>query len=419
MIKTEVSKKIIPYRVTTVAVEMNLKLEKIVGQILSIPTMYDTNIFRDGNTSSVLFISSHHYSPTQLQIPRAFAEFDFQTDCLIVDTVSAYDFLNMTDTEKYRLSNYSIILVGFINCIPENILSNIINSVGSQLLYVFGDRLVDSLEIGDYTTRYLSDMQYSIKTDSASGDLVSSKKRMSSLIKKLRESKYTTGGKDDAFDGVTIKNDISIYSSEIDSYLKDGGYVVVPKRFIATTNSLIYGDTDIGPHIGATVFNLVPYVYQTNDVKLIIPPMTPITVINVGQMYESNGILIKTVDMMCDINGINNVLMGVPVNYTSYLLQFDPNMQISNLEEYKYILYNAKSTSYGESNHDFNFMYISPYRLMSSTYIKYCEPDNLLCCIESITRSDLYSQDTSYFNSVCRVTNSLNLRFNYEFNEVV
>lgn len=419
MIKNEVSKKIIPYRVTSVSCEMNLKLEKVVGQILSIMTMYDNNIFRDGNASSVLVISSHHYNNMTMEIPATFTTFNFNADMLTVNTMSAYSFINMSDSDRHLLNNYSVIIVGFINCIPEAILSNILNSVSYQLVYAFGDRLVDSPEIGDYAKRILSTSQFDIKTDSSSNDLVTTKKRMSSLVKKLRETRYTTNGVDDEFDSVTIRNVPDIYTGEIESHLRDGGYVIVPKRFLAQINSILLADTDVGPYVGATVFNLTPYVYQTDDKKLIVPPMTPITIVNVGDTFESNGGLIKIIDMMCDINGVNNVLMGVPVNMTSYLLQFEPNMQISNIDEYKYILSNASTTSYSESMHDFNFMYISPFRLTSSNYIKYCEPDRLLCYIESIVRSDLYSQDTSYFNSVCRVKGSIDLRFNYEFDEVI
>ena len=419
MFKSEVSKKIIPYRVTTVSCEMNLKLEKIVGQILSIMTMYDNSIFRNGDVSPVLFISSHHYHSTAIDVRPEYVTFEMHADGLLVDTMSAYDFINLTDADRHRLSRYSIIIIGFINCIPEAILANIINGLSYQLIYTFGDRLVDSPELGEYAQRMLSTCQFDIRTDSSSDDLVTSKKRLSSLVKKLRERKYSTNGNDDNFDGAAIRNVTDIYTGDVETYLRDGGFVVVPKRFLAQINSIILADTNVGPRVGSTVFNLVPYVYQTDDRKLIIPPMTPITIINVGDTYDSNGGLIKILDIMCDINGVNNVMMGVPVNYTSYLLQFDPNMQINNIEEYKYILSNAQATSYGEGNHDFNFMYIAPYRLMSSNYIKYTEPDNLLCYIESIARSDLYSQDTSYFNSVCRVRNNLNLMFNYEFNSVV
>ena len=419
MIKNEVTKKIIPYRATVVSCEMNLKLEKIVGQILSIMATYDTSVFRDGNTSSVLFISSHIYSNTKIQIPKLFVNFDFPGDYLTVDAMSAYNFLNMNNFDKSKLTNHSVIILGFLNCIPETVLFTIVNNISSQLMYVFGDRLVDSPELGEYAQRYLANVQYDIRTDSSSGDLVSTKKRMSSLVKKLRESKYTTNGNDEAFDGVTIRNNTDIPTGEIEAYLRDGGYVVVPKRFLAQINSIIYGDTDVGPHVGSTVYNLTPYIYQNDDMRLIVPPGTPITIINVGETYEVSGGLIKTIDMMYDINGVNNVLMGVPVNMTSYLLSFDPNMQIGNIDEYNYILSNIQNTSYNESVHDFNFMYIAPFRLMSSNYIKYMEPNNLLCYIESIVRSDLYSKDTSYFNSVCRVRDILDLRFNFEFNEVV
>lgn len=419
MIKNEINKKIIPYRVTAVAVEMNLKLEKIVGQILSIMTTYDSSIFRDGNTSSVLFISSHIYNKIEIEVPKSFTTFDFPGDTLTIKAMSAYEFLNMSDTDRNILNSFSVILIGFVNCIPEVIMSNILNSITYQLVYIFGDRLIDSPELGEYAQRMISAPQFSIKTDSSAGDLVTSKKRMSSLIKKMRESKFVTSGNDEAFDGVTIKHGHDINTSEIESFLKHGGTVVVPRRFIADVNSIILRDTNVGPAVGATVYNLVPYVYYIDGKKLIIPPITPITIVRIGNTYESNGALITLMDMMCDINGINNVMMGVAVNMTSYLLSFNPNMQIANMDEYNYILSNMRNTSYNESIHDFNFMYITPFRLMSSNYIKYSEPEHLLCYIESIVRSDLYSQDTSYFGSVCRVRGTIDLRFNYEFNEVL
>lgn len=414
-----------------VNVPMNTQIHKIVAEIFELNFSkyfykYNMNISLD----DILFISDSN-TKNFIDIPRSyFEEFDKLSKglgnnddrILSIPSINAYMFDDKSYAKKVLEDHNrpSLIIIGFINNIPEHVYNNILDVFGRTKMFVFGDELVPSAEFGDYHNRILTNSEYSI-SHSYSDYRVSLHKKINSLMTKLRDKKTQNTTVIPMSTSVVkrrIETDIDI------NYIQeklDGGYnIVVPRRLLPQINSRIknsFGDSsEITCNVGDTFYTRFPFVtLDSEDNPIVIPPLSKVTV-SISNDAETNRdgrrIILRNL-IITKPNGSKVDLDNVPIDFTGYLMQFDENEHIDNYDDFNDILDNEDPIYFNPST-----MSIIPHRIFSYVEQKYIPTFSMLVYLENFETEVAFKNRSLWFQDMFNVVDELEVIVSTKFNEL-
>ena len=419
-------------RFSVYQVELNSMNEIALAHILAHAySIVDTHI-DDIEFDDVLFITDT--TPTDLLLESS----DFKEAGVTMQrsnfpkrirTTSAYNFNNITDEHQAYKAGVNLVVVGFINTIPEHIFSNIMELFGRGVNYaVFGDSIVDAPESNSYFMRYLTNSSVSVRLD-YDNCRISDKKKINNTLSKLRKdlnnlSEITSSN----YVSLTSLNTIDIPT--IANYLEDKtleheylvNTVVVPKRFYGKVNSLYYrfmtSKSSLDLTIGDSFYVKHHWTVEQNKNKYVIPPLTKITILQIGRQAFIQGHRCYLCDLAIeDPSGEGKPLIvnSAAIDFTDYISNFSRDDHPENWDDFEDLL---KNVDYYQRIHDSDILKIIFAPILNSDMTKYYRPvGKTLAYIEMIERS-YYSSDTNWYKLFAHTIDKIDIIFSDEFTDI-
>lgn len=413
-------------RFTAVDVDFNTMPEIVLAHILAHAyCIADTHI-EDIEFDDVLFISDTYISNNTLLLESN----DFKEAGVTIQRSNfpkrvkcchAHEFNELNDDLMTYKDGFNLIVIGYINTIPEHIFTNIQNFFGSHINYVvFGDPIIDAPEHNSYFMRYLTNSSVSIRLDY---DLYrkSDKKKINNTLFKLRRDVTDTTD-------ITTSNNVSVTStstiniSDIVDFLNSKyNLVVVPKRLHPKINSLVYqfitsrSSLDLQP--GDKYILKTTWTCVQDGKRYVIPPLTTVRILKIyNQLFiQNHRCFICDVSVEDDNNNfmiINNAV----IDFTDYLFEFDASQHPENLEDYDDIVRNINQ--FNSSIHDSSIMKIMFTGCVTSDMMKYYPSRATRAYIETIGRDAYYTTDFNWYKIFCNTTEFMDIVFTQEFIEI-
>jgi len=426
----EISEKIsINKTVNVVLCEMNTKVEKIVADILVTLHHIDPNVFLNG-VSNILFITSESHDAKETTIDLKYFDEKIFTTAPKIPTVSAYKIDIEGGISSRFFQSYEIIIMGFFNCMSENIYSTVRNKNTGKKIFLFLDNLIDAPEYNNDFTRYSvnANMLMSHVSDEFR---LSEKKRLNVFLGRLRKQNVDFSQMNQIPSMVSLSYGKSISTKLIDSFLSDHptGLVVVPRRFLSYVNSYFKEDNSLDFNPGDLLYNKYPYVFESKNKGQVItiPAMSKIEIIKPGPdiVLELDGY--ETIGRKCDIKITYEteeyekhiLVYDAVIDFLSYLLNFDPESHPDSMEYFEKITSIIPQMNFREHNKDSTILTLVPYRIVSSDIPKYVTVDSILSFIETMERDIMYVTDSSYYKHFCKVKNYVEVVYSEEFTDFV
>lgn len=412
-------------------VPMNTQIHKIVAELFEINySKYFSKIDMQISLDDVLFISDS-ITRKFIDIPSSyFEEFTelsekFQSvsdQILSIPTVNAYIFESMEYVEKvFENSNRpSLIILGFINNIPKHIMDNILNVFGRTKIYMFGDEIITSPELGDHFNNMLTNSEYVLSL-SYSDYKNSIQKKLNSTLHKLRD-KRTQNMSVIPTGQTTIRKRIEdeIVMDNIQDALEAGSNIVVPRRLVTSINSRIrnmFGSSStISLDAGEIFYTRFPFVTLVNDNPIVIPPGSKVSVqiSNDAETFnEGRRIMLRNVSVKLPGSKYKIDLVNVPIDFTGYLMQFDENEHIGNYEDFNELTEYDDPLYFNPST-----MSIMPHLIYTSIEQKYIEACSLVVYLENLDLDPIYRNRALWFQEMFGATDELEIIISSRFNEL-
>ena len=413
-------------RFTAVDVEFNTMPEIVMAHILAHAySIADTHI-EDIEFDDVLFISdtkiendillleSNDFREAGVTIQRS--NFPKRVRCC-----NAYEFNELNeDIMNYR-EGVNLIVIGYMNTIPERIFTNIQNFFGSHVNYViFGDPIIDAPEHNSYFMRYLTNSSVSIKLE-YDQYRKSNKKKINNTLFKLRRDMTDTSD-------ITISNNVAVSSthviniSDIAAFLDEpNNLVVVPKRLHPKINSMLYqfihSRSKLDLEVGDTYLLKYTWTCKQGENRYVVPPLTTVRIMSIyNQLFIQNHRCFVCDVSLEDQNGNFVIMNEVVIDFTDYLLEFDSHQHPENLEDYDDIVRNINQ--FNSTIHDSSVMKIMFAGCINSDMIKYYPSKSTRAYIETIGRDAYYTTDFNWYKIFCNTTELIDIIFTQEFSEI-
>lgn len=413
---------------TAVLTNMNVKVEKIIADILDVIFTEDSNRY-NANFSNILYLTSENID--SLSIDEKYFELlnNFNlTFPIKIDTCPAYA-VESPDFKKNFFSEYDIIILGFINNISENIFNIVKSRATGKKIYIFGDAITNSPEHNNYYMRHLTSASMVQQIKDFDNDFrISDKKRLNIALRKLRKDTIDLSSEiKEIHNTLKIEYNDTIDTNVISEFLdaNESSLVVVPKRFLPKLNSALYYSTFASPHIefreGDTYYTKYPYTF-TNEQGFIIvvPALSQITILNnkSGVYVENHRCNICDISIQyTDSKGMiqKEMLMNVAIDLSAFLLNFNIDDHPDNASEYEEIINNLDDYNEFSVKLDSTILSLVPFRILNSETAKYNTVKSVLSYIELIEKDIMYISDTSYFKHFTKVTDFIHIIYTDEF----
>lgn len=413
-------------RFTAVDVEFNTMPEIVLAHILAHAySIADTHI-EDIEFDDVLYIADTHIQNGTLLLESN----DFREAGVTIQRSNfpkrvrcchAFEFNELNeDILPYR-EGVNLVVIGYINTIPEHIFTNIQNFFGSSVNYVvFGDPIIDAPEHNSYFMRYLTNSSVSIRLDYDSYRK-SDKKKINNTLFKLRRDVTDTSD-------ITASNHVSITSSssisipDIANFLNSReNLVVVPKRLYPKIQSMLYqyitsrSLLDLQP--GDVYLLKNTWTCKQGNIRYVVPPLTTVRIMKIyNQVFIQNHRCFVCDVSLEDPNGQFVLMNNVVIDFTDYLFDFDARQHPENLEDYDDIVRNINQ--FNTTIHDSSVMKIMFSGCITSDMIKYYPSKATRAYIETIGRDAYYTTDFNWYKIFCNTTELMDIVFTQEFIEI-
>ena len=410
-------------------VEFNTMFEIALAHILAHAyAIADTHI-EDIEFDDVLFISDRSLDRCTLLESNDFKEAGVTMQRSNfpkrVKTVSAYEFNELTDDLAGYKEGVNLVIIGFINTIPEHIFNNIIQFFGRGVNFViFGDPIIDAPEHNSYFTRYLTNASVSVRLEYDDYRISGVKKINNTLFKLRRDVTSLTE--------ITASNHVSMNSRTTFSlenmrhYMfdhEDGelNTIVVPKRWYSIVSSSLYeyvrSRSSLDFQVGDEFYVKYTWIFEQDDHKYIIPPMTKITILQIfNQLFVQKhrcfvcDILVKTEDQ--DV-----IVRNAVIDFTDYMFNFDSSKHPENIEDFEDILNNINV--FNQHIYDATVLKVVFAPVLTSDMCKYCYPTTAtFAWIETIERDAYYSSDFNWYKIFCNTTRNIDIVVSDEFTDI-
>lgn len=406
-------------------VDFNMIPEAIVSHILSHSYGIGDTHIDDIEFDDVLFISDRHINGNNLLLESN----DFREAGVTmqrsnfpkrVRTCHATIFDEITDETADMFQDVNLVIIGFVNIIPEHICNNILNFIGNKISVVlFGDSLIDSPEHNNYFMKHLTNASLSIKIDYDNYRL-SDKKKINNTLFKLRKDVQNLSD-------ITNSNHVSVTSSNViniadvtNQLLSNNATVILPKRHYAHVNGLVYQNitsrTKLDFQPGDVFLTKFPWLVEEDGKKYIIPPLVTVRIMLVKNQLFINNHRCFVCDVVVEKDSAAVLIAhNVVIDFTDYILNFDSELFPDNLEDYEDIM---KFNQFESHLHDSKILKVMFSKCVSSDMPKYFDSDNTVSYIETIERDSFYHTDFNWYKMFARTKENINIIVTDEFIDV-
>lgn len=409
---------------TAMDADLNMMREIVVTHALSHAYAICDSHIDNIEFDDVLYISDVHIPNNTLLLEST----DFRETGV---TMSRSNFPKRVSTMHYAIfnditdnpaleglrENVNLLIVGFVNTIPEHIFNNIMEVFGSQpSVIIFGDPLVDSPENNNYFMKYMTNTSIGVSLDYDNYRL-SDKKKINNTLLKLRKDISNLGDITNSnYVSLRMANDI-VVNDVVDELLQKGASVVLPKVHYAKVNSLVYSyitsrnRLDFEP--GDTFLVRYPWLAMANDTVYIIPPMTVVKIMMIHNQIFINSHRCFVCDIVIENDNGNPLLIkSAIIDFTDYIMNYDPTMFPENMEDFEDILkYNLFDTQI----HDAHVLKVLFCKTLTPDMAKYYDSDVTTAYIETIDRDVMYPSDFNWYKIFARTKENINIIVADEF----
>lgn len=417
-------------RFVVVDVEFNTMFEIALAHILSHAySITDTHI-DDIEFDDVLFISDRTLPDYLLLESNDFKEAGVTMQRSNfpkrVRTLNAYNFNELGDHLEPFSEGINLIVLGFINTIPEHIFDNIMSFFGRGVNYaIFGDPLIDAPEYNSYFMRYLTNASVSVRLDYDSYR-ASDKKKINNTLSKLRKdvsslSEITASN----YVSISCIDDVSI--NRIEEYLEQDNKkntVIIPKRLYGTVSSKLYerkfGRSSLDFRPGDIYLTKFHWTFKQDGNMYVVPPLTRI---EIAQIYNQLFVMEHRC-FVCDLSVLYDDREPVYVkqavlDFTDFLFNFDSGQHPENIEDFEEIMNNINV--FGNNTiQDSSVLKIMFTPVIISDMAKYySNTENTMSYIETIERDSYYTSDFSWYKHFCNTINQIDIVTSDEFIDVL
>lgn len=413
-------------RFAVIDVEFNTMFEIALAHILAHTySIADTHI-EDIEFDDVLFISDRPTEKYLLLESNDFKEAGVTMQRSNfpkrVRAVSAYEFNEVNDDlEKYRDGN-NLIIIGFVNTIPEHIFNNIVNFFGRMVNFaVFGDPIIDAPEHNSYFTRYLTNASISVKLE-YDDYRISDIKKINNTLFKLRKD-VTSVSDITASNHVHFSSCTDICVTDINEFLEKDpkNVVVVPKRWYSLVNSFLFefatSRSSLDFQMGDIYYTKYPWIFEEKDEKFAIPPLTKITILNIYNQLFVQKHRCFICDILLEYNGDKKIVQNTVIDFTDYMFNFDASRHPENMEDFDDMVQNINV--FNQHIYDSSVLKILFKPVLTSDMSKYAfNVDSITAYIETIERDSYYNNDFNWYKIFCNTLKDINVVTSDEFVDV-
>lgn len=411
-------------RFTAVDADFNIMLETIVTHILTQQYELNTTHVKDIEFDDVLFISDRYVNGRCLLLESN----DFKESGVTIErnnfpkrvnSCHAYEFNTIDEELRELSSNINLVIIGFVNTIPEHIMTNIFEIFANSNIVVFGDPLVDAPEHNNYFMKYLTNASVAVKLEYDSYR-ISDKKKINNTLFKLKKD-------NNDINDITISNNVSVNTNSyvdtslIEEYLfQPSSSVVLPKRLYATVNSIVYqnltSNVKLDFQAGDVFLSKLPWCFTQNNMKYVIPPLTKIRIMCIYNQVFIDNHRCFVCDVSVEKDNMNALLVNKAIiDFTDYLLNFDPKYFPDNNEDYEEII---KFDQFNSKIHDGTILKVLFSRCFTTDMVKYYDTERTLAFIETIERNPTFSSDFNWYKIFARTTESIDIIASDEFIDI-
>lgn len=404
-----------------VTCHLNMDVKIIIANIIETIFMKYINRGIKVDFNDILFITDRcdeTLSNSELTIPTKLlgdsAKY-VKNRNIFIETRNALEFLNKEDSENYvdsRKYMPTLVILGFINNIPEEVFYNIDHSFRRTKLVTFGDTKIESGELENYYKKFLTSSEYFI--DLAYHEHRNSEiKKINNTLDKFRDSKNGIN-KITSSANITKTQSNELDMDLIEDSLEDGCTVVVPKRLSPSINSRLRATSaasdilEIEPNV--VYYTRFPFMANNGKEKVFIPPLTEV---KIAQYYQTstyrNGRRYILRTCVFFIDGEEIVLKDIPIDFSSFILNFDPDEHAENYEDFEEI----EDTSI---IYDPFTLQLLPNKIVTEIEQKYFKSRDLTLFIETFEFETQYVS-SCWYSQCCNVLESLNIIYSNYFDE--
>lgn len=415
-------------RFTAVDVEFNTMREIVLAHILAHSYQIADTHIEDIEFDDVLYISDKHIENRTLLLEsndfrEAGVTMARQNFPKRVRTCHAYEFNELSeDLLPYR-EGINLIVIGYINTIPEHIFENIKNFFGSTMnIVIFGDPLVDAPENNSYFMPYLSNASVTIKLEYDSYRK-SDKKKINNTLIKLRKDVTSLVDITNS-NHVNVKTTSVIDVDSIIDYINNfNNLVVLPKRFYAIVNSRIFQSatqrSNLNFEVGDQFILKHTWTFKQDGKNYVVPPLVLIRLMNIKGELNISGHRCIVCDVSVKDPNTDNppmLVMDAVIDYTDYLFSFDQSQHPDNMEDYNDIV--ANINRFNSIIHDSSVAKVMFCNCVTSDMAKYYDSKYTLAYIETIERDGYYSSDFNWYKIFCNTLDGIDIVVTDEFTDV-
>lgn len=415
-------------RFAVVDVEFNTMFEIVLAHILAHSyAIADTHI-EDIEFDDVLFISDRPVPQHLLLESNDFKEAGVTMQRSNfpkrVKTCSAYEFNEITDRlYNYREGNH-LIVIGYVNTIPEHIFTNIITFFGRGVNFaVFGDPIIDAPEHNSYFMRYLTNASIGIRLE-YDDYRISDKKKINNTLFKLRKDVSS-------LTEITASNHVNISGTDvidiglISEYLNTDddtiNGVIVPKRLYSKVSSALYqyknSKSSLDFNIGDIYYTKFNWVFEQDGNTYVIPPMSKILIMQIYNQLFVQKHRCYICDISIQVNGEPFTVRNAVIDFTDYLFNFDQEQHPENMEDYDDMIRDINV--FNQHIYDSSVLKVVFAPLMTSETSKYYYPMNkTMSFIETIERDSYYSTDFNWYKHFCNTIEQIDVVISDEFTDI-
>lgn len=401
--------------------DFNMTPSSIIGEMLAQYFQLEIQNSTNPDFSKVLYISDLCHPDNTVMIHQEhFQDTEVATEAerlsfpIHIDSLHYGIFSQSEDYQMSLRSKYSVIIIGPINTIPEEIFDSICTLFADKLVIFFGDSLVSANEYQNYHLRYLSNATYSLRYE-YDDRRISRIKKINSVLYKLRKEKTQIEDLSTS-QHVTLGYQDTIDTGNILHYFQEHpqNTVIVPRRCFAHTMSACYiseyGDA-LDMTEGLTYYLKDPWLYQDEQGNpAILPAMSPIQIGNVQGEYfhPETGRHYITATMLLETGKQDKPFLILPdcaIDMTSYVSQFVMQEHPSNYEEFQI----AERLFYMTEEPDYTVLHLTPFRLVVGEEAKRFLSHATLCYMESLERDLHYRSDRAWFKYFVRTKERIDI----------